>query len=114
MFDKTDKKSKLDGNTKKCFKEIENREKGVDKKGFMKYFNHEPTTLINKLLDQNKEDLRKMLDEIKEQKIELNKDERNSTNNKNENNRLNMIMSVTDRIYQFLSINFCRVNNQMN
>ena len=80
----------------------------------MKYFNHEPTTLVNKLLDQNKEDLRKMLDEIKEQKIELNKDERNSTNNKNENNRLNMILSVTDRIYQFLSINFCRVNNQMN
>ena len=114
MFDKTDKKSKLDGDTKKCFKEIENREKGVDKKGFMKYFNHEPTTLVNKSLDQNKQNLRKMLDEIKEQKIELNKDERNSTNNKNENDRLNIILSVNDKIYQFLSINFCRVNNQMN
>ena len=72
----------------------------------MKYFNHEPTTLVNKLLDQNKEDLRKMLDEIKEQKIELNKDERNSTNNKNENDRLNMILSVIDRIYQFFEYEF--------
>ena len=39
--------------------------------------------------------------EIKQLKIELNKDERNSTNNKNENDRLNMILSVVDRIYQF-------------
>ena len=70
---------------KKCFKEIKNQEKGVDRKKFMKYFSYEPTALVNKLLGQNKQDLKQSLDEIKQQKIELNKDERNSTNNKNEN-----------------------------
>ena len=44
--------------------------------------------------------------EIKQLKIELNKDERNSTNNKNENDRLNMILSVVDRIYQFFEYKF--------
>ena len=38
---------------------------------------------------------------IKQQKIELNKDERNSTNNKNENDGLNTILLVIDKIYQF-------------
>ena len=38
---------------------------------------------------------------IKQQKIELNKGERNSTNNKNENDRLNTILLVIDKIYQF-------------
>ena len=85
LFDKTDKKSKLDGEAKNFVKEIENREKGVDKKRFMKYFSYEPTALVNKLLSQNTQDLRKSLDEIKQQKIEFNKDEKNSTNNKNEN-----------------------------
>ena len=66
------------------FKEIENREKGVDKKRLMKQFNYEPTSLVNKLLGQNTQDLKKSLDEIKQQKIKSNKDERNSTNNKNE------------------------------
>ena len=51
------------------------------------------------LLGQNTQDLRKGLDEIKQQTIELNKDERNRTNNKNENDRLNNILSVIDRIY---------------
>ena len=69
---------------KKFFKEIENREKGVDKKRLMKQFNYEPTSLVNKLLGQNTQDLKKSLDEIKQQKIKSNKDERNSTNNKNE------------------------------
>ena len=46
------------------------------------------------------------MDEIKQQKIELDKDERNSTNNKNENDRLNMILSVIDRIYQFFEYKF--------
>ena len=101
MFDKTDKKSKLDGETKNFVEEIENREKGVDKKRFMKYFSYVPTALLNKLLSQNTQDLRKSLDEIKQQKIEFNKDERNSTNNKNENDRLNTILSVIDRINQF-------------
>ena len=95
MVEKTDKGSKLDGETKKIFKEIENREKSVDKKGFMKYFNCEPTAL--QLYS---------LDEIKQQRIELNKDERNSTNYKNENDRLNMILSVIDRIYQFFEYKF--------
>ena len=41
------------------------------------------------------------MDEIKQKKIELNEDERNISNNKNKDDRLNMILSVTDRIYQF-------------
>ena len=69
---------------KNFFKEIENREKGVDKKRLMKWFNYEPTSLVNKLLGQNTQDLKKSLDEIKQQRIKSNKDERNSTNNKNE------------------------------
>ena len=52
-------------------------------------------------MGQDTQDLRKSLDKIKQQKIKLNKDERNSTNNKNENDRLNMILSVIGRIYQF-------------
>ena len=44
--------------------------------------------------------------EIKQQKIKLNKDERNSTNNINENDRLNMILSVIDRIYQVFEYKF--------
>ena len=91
---------------KKFFRETENREKGVDKKGFTKYFSYEPTTIVNNLLSQNTQDLGKCLDEIKQQKDEFNKDERNSTNNKNENDRLNMILSVIDRIYQFFEYKF--------
>ena len=106
LFDKTDKNLTLDKETKNFFKEIENREKNVYKKGFTKYFSCEPTALVNKLFGQNTQDLRKSLDETKQQKIKLNKDERNSTNNKNENDRLNMIMSVIDRIYQFFEYKF--------
>ena len=80
----------------------------------MEYFNHEPTALVNQLLGQKIQDLKKSLDEIKQQKIKLNKDERNSINNKNENDRLNTILSVIHRINQFLSINVCQINNQMN
>ena len=100
LFDETDKKSKLDEETENFFKDIENQEKIVDKRGFMKYFRYEPTALVNKLLDQNTQDLRKSLDDIKQQKDELDKDERNSTNNKNENGRLNMIVGVIDRIFR--------------
>ena len=99
MFDKTDKKLKLDEETEECFKEIEDRV--VDKKRFMEYFSYEPAALVNNLLTQNTEDLRKNLDEIKQQKIKLNEDERNSTNNKDENDELNNILSVINRIYQF-------------
>ena len=106
LFDKTDKNLTLDKETKIFFKEIENREKNVYKKGFTKYFSCEPTALVNKLFGQNTQDLRKSLDETKQQKIKLNKDERNSANNKNENDRLNMIMSVIDRIYQFFEYKF--------
>ena len=61
LVDKIGKRSKLDGETKKIFKEIENREKDVDKKGgFMEYFNYEPTALVNKLLGQNTQDLKKV------------------------------------------------------
>ena len=50
----------------------------------------------------------------KQQKIELGKDERNSANNKNENDRLNMILSAIGGICQFLSIKICQINDQMN
>ena len=53
LFDKTDKKLKLDEETKNFIKEIKKQEKGVDKKGFMEYFNYKPTALVNKLLGQN-------------------------------------------------------------
>ena len=46
------------------------------------------------------------MDEVKKQKIELNKDERNSTNNTNENDRLNIMLSVIDRIYRFFEYKF--------
>ena len=61
---------------------------------------------MSNLLNQNTQDLKKSLDKIKQQKIELDTDERNSTNYKNNNDRLNMILSVIDRIYQFFEYNF--------
>ena len=61
---------------------------------------------MNKLLNQNRQDLKKSLEEIKQPNTELEKDERNSTNTKNENDRLNMIVSVIDRIYQFFKYKF--------
>ena len=67
----------------------------------MKHFSYKPTALVNKLLVQNTQGLRKSLSEIKQQKIKSNKDERNRTNNKNENDRLNTMVSVIDRINQF-------------
>ena len=59
MFDKTDKKSTLDEETKKFFKEIESQEKTFDKKKIKKYLSYEPTALVNNLLSQNTEDLKK-------------------------------------------------------
>ena len=107
MFDKTDKKLTLDGETKDFIKEIENKEKIVDKKkGFTKYFSYEPTALVNKLIGQNTQDLRKSLNEIKQQKIKLNEDERNSGNNKFENDEDNNILSVINRIDQFFEYKF--------
>ena len=115
LFDKTDKELILDGETKTFVKEIENKEKIVDKKGFTKYFSCKPTALVNKLLGQNMQDLKKSLNEIKQQKIKLNEDERNRANNKNKNDELNNMLSVINRIYQFLDYNFFwGVNNQMN
>ena len=61
---------------------------------------------MNKLLSQNTQDFKKNLDEIKQQKIKVNADEKNSTNNKNENDRLNMILNVIDRVYQFFEYKF--------
>ena len=52
----------------------------------MKYFSSKPTALGNNLLGQNTQDLRKSLDDIKQQNIELDEDEGNSTNNKNDKN----------------------------
>ena len=73
LVDKSDKESKLDKQRKNFIKEIKEQEKGVDKKGFSRYFIYEPSALVSKLLDQNTQDLENSLDEIK-QKIELNKD----------------------------------------
>ena len=53
------------------------------------------------LLSQNTQDLKKSLNEIKQQKVKLNEDERNSTNNKYKNDELNNILSVINRLYQF-------------
>ena len=44
------------------------------------------------------------MNEIKQQKIKLNEDERNSTNNKNDD--LNNMLSVINRIYQFFEYKF--------
>ena len=66
---------------------------------FIRYFNYEPSALLIKLLNQNTRDLKKNLDTIQEQKIKLGKDERNSTHNKNKNDRLNMILNLIDSIY---------------
>ena len=46
------------------------------------------------------------MDKIKAQKIKLDKDERNNTNNKNENDRHNMILSPIDKIYQYFEYKF--------
>ena len=89
-------------------KNLRKKKRVLMKKGFSEYFSYKPSTLVS---NSNKQDFKKSLDKIKQQKIELNKDERNSANNKNENDRFNMILSVIDRIYQFLSINFSKTNN---
>ena len=112
--DEKDEESKLDKKTEIFFKEIKNQEKIVDKKRFSKYFSSEPIALVNKLFGQNTQDLRKSLNEIKQQKIKLNEDERNSTNNKNKNDEVNNILSVINRINQLFEYNFFWVNNQMN
>ena len=106
MFDKTDKKLTLNEETKKFIKNIKNWENNFDKKGFTKYFSYELTTLITKLLGQNTQDLRKSLDKIKQEKIKLSEDERNSTNNKNKNDELNNMLIVIDKIYQFFEYKF--------
>ena len=59
LFDKTNKKLTLDEETKRFFKEIEGREKVVDKKGFTQYFSYQPTALVNKLFGQNTQDFKK-------------------------------------------------------
>ena len=46
------------------------------------------------------------MNEIKQQKIKLNEDERNNTNNKNKYDELNNILSVIDRIDQFFEYKF--------
>ena len=98
LFNKTDKKLTLDGDIKNFFKEIENQAKIIDEKKSKESFSYEPTALVNSLLSQSMQDLRKSLNEIKQQNIKLNEDERN---NKNKNGKLNNIQFIN-----FLSINF--------
>ena len=115
LFDETDKRLTLDEETKKYFKEIENREKIVDKKKFREYFSYKPTALVNNLLSQNKQLtlIQKSLNEIKQQKNKLNEDERNSGNNKNKKTSLIIHWVLLTEFINFLSIHFCLVNNQM-
>ena len=75
-------------------KNFRDQEKLVNKKKFRQYFSYVPVALVNKLLSENTQDLRKSLDEIKQQKIKLNEDERNNTNNNIENDELNNMLSV--------------------
>ena len=95
-------------------KNFRDQEKLVNKKKFRQYFSYVPVALVNKLLSENTQDLRKSLDEIKQQKIKLNEGERNSTNNKNENERLNNIQIAINGIDNLLSVTFFGVNNRMN
>ena len=105
MFDKTDKKLTLDEETKNFLRRLKIKKKLLIKK-IKEYFSYEPTALVNKLLGQNTQDLKKRLNEINQQKIKLNEDEINSTNNKNENDELNNILSVINSIYQFFEYTF--------
>lgn len=91
---------------KQFTKEIKEKEKDADKEGFSRYFNHEPSTIVSKLLSQNIQDLKKRLNKIREQKIELNADETNNTNNKDGIDRLNIILRVFDRCYYFFEYKF--------
>ena len=83
LFDKTAKKLTLEEETKKNLRRLKIKKKLLTKKVFSKYFSYEPAALVNKLLDQNTQDLGKILDEIKQKNIKSNKDERNSRNIKN-------------------------------
>ena len=105
MFDKTDKKLTLDEETKNFLRRLKIKKKLLIKK-IKEYFSYEPTALVNKLLGQNTQDLKKRLNEINQQKIKLNEDEINSTNNKNENDELNNTLSVINSIYQFFEYTF--------
>ena len=105
LVDKTDKELKIDKETKKFIEQVKEKEKGVDKKRFSEYFNYQPNALVSKLLFQNMQDLKKGLDGIKQQNIKFDINERNSTINNNENDRLNMILSLNDMITNFLNIN---------
>ena len=100
LFGKADKRSKLDGRTKNFLRRLKIEKKVLIKRDLGNILATNHSALVNKLLSQNTQDLRKSLNKIKQQKVELNKDERNSTN-KNENNRLNTILSVIDQIGQF-------------
>ena len=75
-----DAKLKLDEETKNLIGKINKKEKGVDKKGFSEYFDYKPSALVSKVLTQNIQDLKKSLNKIKQQKIKLDSDERNSIN----------------------------------
>ena len=64
---------------------MKNKKKWVDKEGFIRYFGYETSAFVIKLLNQNTQNLKKSLDKSKQQKIELNRDEKNGTNNQNKN-----------------------------
>ena len=68
---------------------------------------------MSNLLNQNTQDLKKN-GKLKKQQIKLDTDEKNNTNNKNENDRLNMILSAIDRLYQFFETNQQFLNNLIN
>ena len=112
LFDKTDKKLKLDKETEDFFKVI--RDRVVDKNKFMEYFSYETATLVNDLLSQNTQDFKKRLDEIKQQKIKLKEVERNMQIIKMKMTSLIIYLVLLTEFINFLSINFCQINNQHN
>ena len=102
-------------NKKNKFLKILKRKKTkLIKSNLVDIFDYEPSTLVGNLLNQSKQDLKKNLDEIEQQKIKLNADERNSTNNTVKMTDLTWYWLLLTKFFNFLSINFCQPNNQMN
>ena len=46
------------------------------------------------------------MDKIKQQKVRLNEDERNSAKNENKNDELNNVLSVINKVYQLFECRF--------
>ena len=69
LVDKTDKEFKLDEETKKFIEEIKEQEEGVGKRGFSRYFNSEPSTLVSKSLSQNTQAWKKVWTKLNNKRL---------------------------------------------